>query len=226
MATEQTHGLTLVLSGASESTEEMANALFEAGCDDALLGDRDGVVFLDFEREAPTFRDAVLGAIRNVRAAGYDVARVEPDDLVTAAEIARRVGRSRESIRQLTLGVRGEGNFPRPVAGLKARSPLWRWSEVALWFARRGLPGTALVDADVHNSATIAAVNDMLDLLRHIPSKVDVIALLDDLRSPAPGPSERRTQVVQAVEVKAGRGRSAERAETRDITKRPQEVHR
>jgi hypothetical protein len=94
-AVNATHEFTLILSGVSESTEEMANALFEAGCDDALFGSRDGVVFLDFGRDAPSFRDAVLSALRDVRAAGYAVARVEPDDPVTAAEIARRLRRTR-----------------------------------------------------------------------------------------------------------------------------------
>jgi len=49
------------------------------------------------------------------------VVRVEPDDLVSAAEIARRVGRSRESIRQLGGGLRGPGGFPAPLARIKDR---------------------------------------------------------------------------------------------------------
>jgi predicted DNA-binding transcriptional regulator AlpA len=176
----QSHAFSLILAGVSESTNEMADALYEAGCDDALLGSRDGVVFLDFDREAPSFREAMLRAIADVGRAGYGVARVEPDDLVTAAEIARRLGRSRESVRQHIVGLRGAGGFPAPVSSLKGRSPLWRWAEVAAWFADRhpdGLPPTTPREA----CTTIAIVNDLLDLSRHVRTWGEVKSLLDQL---------------------------------------------
>jgi hypothetical protein len=168
----ETHEFTLILSGVSESTEEMANAVYEAGCDDASLASREGVVFLGFDREAPSFRDAVLSAIRDVRMAGYQVARVEPDDFVTAAEIARRLGRTRESVRQHILGVRGPGGFPAPVASLTGRSPLWRWAEVADWFSRR-TPNQPPAP-DQAPQRLIAVLNDVLDLLRHARSESEV----------------------------------------------------
>jgi hypothetical protein len=63
-----THAFTLILSG-PEATEELAEALYGGGCDDALLGSSGGVVTLDFTREAPSRRDAVVSAIRDVRRA-------------------------------------------------------------------------------------------------------------------------------------------------------------
>jgi hypothetical protein len=56
-----------------------ADALFEAGCDDATFGEQDGVYFGDFHRDAATFGDAVGSAIRQVEAAvpGLQVVRVE-----------------------------------------------------------------------------------------------------------------------------------------------------
>src|SRR5262245_66171185 len=66
----QTWTFTLVLSGVRELTGEVEDALFEAGCDDALLGSRDAAVYLDFDRQAPSFRDAVLSAIAGVETAG------------------------------------------------------------------------------------------------------------------------------------------------------------
>ena len=65
-ASTRSHSFTLVLSGAREISDEMAEGLFEAGCDDALPGSRDGTVFLDFDREAESFPTAVLSAIRDV----------------------------------------------------------------------------------------------------------------------------------------------------------------
>src|SRR4051794_37954463 len=94
------HRFTLILAG-PEATEEMAEALFIAGCDDATLGSCNGVISLDFSREAPSLREAVASAIADVGRAdlGLQVVRVEPDELVTAAEIARRIKQSRESVR-------------------------------------------------------------------------------------------------------------------------------
>ena len=66
----KTYTFTLVLSGFSELREDMEDRLFESGCDDALLSFRDGVPYLDFDREAETLREAILSAIINVEGAG------------------------------------------------------------------------------------------------------------------------------------------------------------
>jgi hypothetical protein len=175
------HAFTLVLGGASSLTRELQDALFESGCDDALLGIRDGVVFLDFDRQATSFRDALLSAIADVEraAAGVSVVRVEPDDLVTAAEIARRSGRSREGIRQLVAGRRGPGGFPAPVANLTGRSPVWRWTDVARWLAEHQSADMAESSHAVPDSARlVAAINAALELRRHLPNNRDAAALL------------------------------------------------
>ena len=50
---EAEHEFTLILDGISELTPEIFDALFEAGCDDATMSSRDGVVSLDFGRAPP-----------------------------------------------------------------------------------------------------------------------------------------------------------------------------
>jgi hypothetical protein len=159
----------LILSGADNLTDELADAVYEAGCDDALLGMQCGVLYLDFEREAPSLKDAILKAIRQVERAkaGLRVVRVEPDDLVSAAEIARRVGRSRENIRQLVNGLRGPGGFPPPISAMRKKSPLWRWSEVAGWFTQSGLGD----DEAVQEANLLGTINAALELRRRRPSK-------------------------------------------------------
>jgi hypothetical protein len=67
----------LVLEGSLELTEEIADELFEAGCDDGTPGTRNGVFSIDFHREADSLEAAIHSAINNVRAAGYNVQRVE-----------------------------------------------------------------------------------------------------------------------------------------------------
>ncbi len=71
------YAFTLILSGSVELTEEMADALFDAGCDDGTLGTCNGVFSIDFHREADSLEAALCSAIANVQSAGYTVARVE-----------------------------------------------------------------------------------------------------------------------------------------------------
>ena len=61
------------------------DALYEAGCDDALIGMRDGTVYAEFCREGASFQEAMLSAARDVERAGVGakVEQVEPDELVT-----------------------------------------------------------------------------------------------------------------------------------------------
>jgi hypothetical protein len=68
---------TLILKGSPELTEEMADALYEAGCDDGTPGTCNGVFSIDFHREADSLESALRSAIANVKSAGYEVARVE-----------------------------------------------------------------------------------------------------------------------------------------------------
>lgn len=59
--------------------------------------------------------------------------RIEPDELVTIAEIAQRYGRSPESVRLLVGGERGPGGFPAAVWTEQPR--MWRRAAVDQWFA-------------------------------------------------------------------------------------------
>jgi hypothetical protein len=133
--TTTTHNFVLVLTGISEPDDRLEDALFEAGCGDALLAFRNGVGYLEFDREAETFPSAVLSAVRDVERADprIKVSHVEPDDLVSAAEIARRFGRSREYVRLLSQGERGEGDFPGPLSGVAGTTFLWSWADVVAW---------------------------------------------------------------------------------------------
>lgn len=68
---------TLVLKGPLLLTEEMADKLFECGCDDGSPGTCNGVFSIDFHREASSLEAAIHSAIRNVRDAGHEVEQVQ-----------------------------------------------------------------------------------------------------------------------------------------------------
>ncbi len=123
---------TLLVAGADLQTDEALNSLAEAGCDDATVDSSGGVQHLDFDREESSYLAAVMSAISDVEAAvpGARVIRVLPDEYVSLVEIADRTGRTRESVRLLSIGERGPGGFP-PTAAREAER---RWTEVAAWF--------------------------------------------------------------------------------------------
>lgn len=68
---------TLILRGSPELTEEIADKLFAAGCDDGTPGTCGGVFSIDFTREADSLEHAIASAIDDVKRAGYDIERAE-----------------------------------------------------------------------------------------------------------------------------------------------------
>lgn len=170
----QTYEFSLLVVGADVQSDDALNALAEAGCDDATVGSSGGVQHLDFDREADSYAEAVASAIHDVESAVPDaqVVRVLPDEYVTLAEIAQRVGRTRESVRLLSIGERGPGTFPPPAARGEERNKLWRWAEVAAWFAAEvNEPIASPVDWDCTR-----ALNAALDL-REASLRLDRVAL-------------------------------------------------
>ena len=158
------HDFSLVFEGADVHDPGNLDSWFEAGCDDATFGEVDGVGYADFTRTSALAPEAILSAIDQLESAvpSVRVIRVEPDDLVTASDIAERLGRSRESVRLLVAGERGPGGFPPPISHLRSRGRLWRWAEVVRW-AKAELDE---VTSDTETPIFVAALNDALDLRR------------------------------------------------------------
>ncbi|MHC5702396.1 hypothetical protein OTC26_013225 [Streptomyces tirandamycinicus] len=81
------------------------------------------------ENGAMAAKYAALEIEKKLRVA---VVRVDRD-LVDAAEIARRIGRSRESVSQLIHGERRKGSpFPTPIGAPNGKR-IWEWSVVNEW---------------------------------------------------------------------------------------------
>ena len=162
---EHEHDFVLVLSGITELTPEVQDALFEAGCDDATISVRSGRVYLSFSRNNRSLKDAVLAAIQDVKRAkvGADVLRIDVCNLVTQADIARKIGRSRQLVHQYIVGIRGPGSFPAPACNITDGVPLWFWCEVAYWLRQN--------DMISHDAATeaqeVALINAILEMRYH-----------------------------------------------------------
>jgi len=147
-----------------------------------LLAFRAGVAYLEFDREASSLEQAVLSAVRDVECASerLGVERVEPGDLVTASEIARRAERTREYVRLLVEGKRGAGNFPAPRSGITGKRLVWSWAEVARWLLAHGV----IHDEQLVETAVILRdFNDALETRRDPTAKTRRLNYLRKLKA-------------------------------------------
>ncbi len=157
------HHFTLIVDGPDIQSDAVIDALYGAGCDDALIGRADGIQYVEFDREAVGVLEAVLSAVADIeRVDGVKVVRIADAGLVSMADIASRTGRTREGVRLLVTGARGPGGFPPPVTDPRSRYRLWRWSDVERWLAASF--GEETVAMEDH---ALAAINASLELRHH-----------------------------------------------------------
>ena len=161
---------TLVVSGVHEETRGLEDALFVAGCDDALLYFKNGVTYLEFDRESDSLESAILSAIHAVESTniGANVIRVEPEDLVNSAEIARRTDKSREAVRKMIDSLTRQHLFPPPAVTLNDKSILWSWYQVTDCLCRQNKISKAFFDL----AKTLYEINSALEIRRY-PETLD-----------------------------------------------------
>jgi hypothetical protein len=133
--------------------------------DVALMGPDDyGSFEAEFERQADSLPVAVLSALHDLHAVlpEAEVTRVQDENLVSLGAIARRLGRSHESVRLYARNKRGPGNFPAPVAKIDDKTEVWDWNDVAAWWeASHGEPVQGR-----RESAFLSLLNDVFDMHR------------------------------------------------------------
>ena len=125
--------LTFALSKHNNNLEDFLDGLFNAGCDDALVGTgMPGSIALNFSRTARSAEHAIRQGISDVQKAFPDADLLElKPDLVGISDIAELLGCSRQNIRKLAMG--GKSNFPCP--SVSGSVPLWHFYEVADWMS-------------------------------------------------------------------------------------------
>ncbi|MDU3076262.1 MAG: DNA-binding protein [Mixta calida] len=164
---------TLILTGVEAHTPGLENALFECGCDDALLCFYGDSVYLEFDRDGDSFEQAVLGAIADIEGGALPARVVAVDaTLLGLSDIAQRSQLSRQAVAMLKDGTRGPGRFPAPVQRLAGHSPLWRWASVARWLHENG----KLSDELAENAQVMENINLAL-ALRETPQRQYVTQL-------------------------------------------------
>lgn len=123
-----------VVSGLQEDDSVQLQAMETAGLTDCFLASTDGVVTVSFARPATDAVEAMTEAARDLASALPDVSITRVDlDLVTTSDIAERIGRTREYVRLLAEGRRGDGTFPAPIGWVGGNQRVWMWADINEW---------------------------------------------------------------------------------------------
>jgi hypothetical protein len=75
----RTYEFDVILRDLSAVTDDQADRLFEVGCDEGTPASCDGVAWVHFDKEAASLEEAIRAAVAQVRAAGFQVSKVELD---------------------------------------------------------------------------------------------------------------------------------------------------
>lgn len=154
----ETFEFTVIATGLDPTADDFEARFFDAGCDDAIVAFQKGHILVDFAREAVSLEVAIISAIQNVEAAGAVVERVEPDPMVSLADIARRSDLTRSAITNYFKGDRGDG-FPAPKLRVTTDSPLWDWADASKWlFRHRRVTREVAINAMV-----VSEANEVID---------------------------------------------------------------
>lgn len=158
----------IVAIGLDPQDQDFEARFFDRGADDATISFQRGVIIADFVRDAPNVNEALSSAMEAVREVGARIVRIEPDPLVSLADIAERAHLTRAAVSLYASGQRGR-DFPRPVARVTSDSPLWDWADVAGWLVNaKRLEQQLWVQA-----RAIAEMNRGLERPQAPPSPVD-----------------------------------------------------
>lgn len=165
----------MVLRGVYENTPNLDDALYQAGCDDALISFKNGIVCLSFDRKSASLESAIRSAIDEIENSPLpaSVDHIE-GSFVTLSEIAQKINMTKQVISLYVKGQRGKGKFPVPFSGINSSSPIWRWSEVLQWlFEQDKIHDKNLLE----NANVIDAINIELQLriMRNIRSTTGII---------------------------------------------------
>ena len=126
--------LTFEVSQNRSNTEDYLDALYEAGCDDALVGTgMSGSIALNFSRPAKSAEDAILQAVKDVQEAIPDAELIElKPDLVGISDMALLLDCTRQNVRRMAAAE--NSTFPSPC--VSGSVPLWHFYEVATWLLK------------------------------------------------------------------------------------------
>ena len=138
------------------SPDDIVDALFEAGCDDAVAGTgKRGRIALGFSREAASAEQAMSSGRKQVCKAvpGAELIEAKPD-LVNLSEIAGILGCTRQNMQKYASNS-GKTAFPSPVHS--GAPDIWHLYDVLSWL--RGETNVAVDEVLIETALAAARLN-------------------------------------------------------------------
>lgn len=141
---------------AAGSDDDIVNALFEAGCDDAVAGiGKRGRIALGFSREATNAEQAMSSGRDQVCKAVPGAALIEAKpDLVNLSEIAEILGYTRQNMQKYAANP-GKTAFPSPVHS--GAPDIWHLHDVLSWL--HGQKNVAVDEGLIETALAAARLN-------------------------------------------------------------------
>jgi len=131
-------------------------------------------VYLEFTREADSYKEAILSAVKDIERSSIKakVISVDAGGLVGLSDIAALTKISRQLIALMKDGKRGPGTFPSPLQRITGKQSLWRWSDVATWLYEHGkieskLMENATITGEMNRALEERNNNPLIDEFKH-----------------------------------------------------------
>jgi len=98
------YGFTILASGAgydSDALADFSNQLYETGGDDASVSLSDGMLLIEFHREAESPERAIYSAVFAVQASGAEVLHIIPGFIEDFSELPSYIEKSQATVAQM-----------------------------------------------------------------------------------------------------------------------------
>ncbi len=115
--------------------DDLVERLGAGGCDDSLIGiGTPGRIALEFTRDAPDARTAMVSALQDVKRAIPTARLIEASpDFVGLSDVAELVGVTRQNMRKLMVS---SSSFPMPVH--EGSAAIWHLADILSWLDAKG----------------------------------------------------------------------------------------
>ena len=182
-----TYNFSIVVGGVSilndDDMEAASDMLFEAGCDDGLVLTCNTTLYIDFDREAENYEDAVSSAIKDIESIdSFKCLSVDAGDTVNLSDAAELSGINKMTLSRYSKGERGAIDFPHPIERVDSSRPLWSWGEIAEWLESKGLidhevVNIAKITHRINTALSIRNANDILEINKYLHQLNNKMAL-------------------------------------------------
>jgi hypothetical protein len=154
---------------ANEDAEQYLDALFESGCDDAIMGvGKKGYLAADFTRESSSAFEAIKTAIEAISQAIPHAKLIKAGPYIAnLSEMAHLFGCTKQNLSKYARGESADSE-PFPCSIVSGKVDYWYVQDVALWFFKQNKLNIQKSDIEV-----LKAIYDLNIAIEEIRNEYD-----------------------------------------------------